>query len=144
MKYDLCRAGILNVTPDKLSSSAITWANGINAEVNDFHAASLKSSWTLSTGKPVHKGNDLVAWETAASGISVLGRGTVKSTVVSSKIGNGSNVYNNIRDSQLHAQECLPFSLQMRLRVLSQSADMEISSHDTLQNYVFSQALLLV
>lgn len=51
MKYDLCRAGILNVTPDKLSGLVITWANDINAEVNDFHAASLKSFWVLPGGK---------------------------------------------------------------------------------------------
>lgn len=90
----------------------------------------------------MHKGNDLPAWETADSDISVLERGTVKSTVISSKTGNDSNVFSNTRDSQLHAQERLLFSLQMKLRVLSQSADMEISSRDPVQNYVFSQALL--
>lgn len=60
MKYDLCRAGILNVTPDKLSDLVITWANDINAEMNNFHAASLKSFWVLPVRKdgatPVHEG----------------------------------------------------------------------------------------
>lgn len=86
----------------------------------------------------------MLAWETAEDGgISVLERGMVKSTVISSKIGNGSNVYSNTLDSQLHAQEHLLFSLQMRLRDISQSADMEISNHDTVQDHVFSPAPLL-